>query len=330
MNLHESKDDFLEIISHTSAHFSLPQAYIEKDYFLTRCLYHLSSHGSAKHVVFKGGTSLSKVYKALYRFSEDIDLALLPEDGWSKNKQSRVLKQLFKCAAQGLEDAPGNKLATGSHYKAKRFIFPRAFQEESLGEVTDTILLECNAYTTPTPYVNKQIRSLVAQWAIDTQQHEVIEEFKLQDFHFQVLCWKRTFCEKLLGLMAAADRGELADKVRHFYDITLLLRHEDIQDFVNDDDDFFTLMSLAVKSDIDHAGDRKLVWLREDLGTNPPFSSFEKCWPEIEPAYSGAFQKMITKDEHTPQYDEMDSSLNLIKERLCAFSSTDLYRNLIS
>lgn len=330
MNLHESRDDFLELISHTSAYFELPQTYIEKDYFLTKCLYHLSLHEKAQHVVFKGGTSLSKVYKALYRFSEDIDLALLPCHTWSGSKKSRVLRQIFTQASTDLTDAPGNVLATGSHYKAKRFVFPRAFQEESLGEVTDTILLECNAYTTPTPFVVKELRSLIAQWAIDTKKSKIIEEFGLQDFEFQVLCWKRTFCEKILGLIAAAERDELGDKVRHFYDITLLLRHVEIDTFLREDEQFFPLMRLAIQSDIDHAGNRSLNWLREDLGSNLPFSNFEMCWGGIESVYFGAFQKMITKDEHTPTSEEIQSCFALIKSRLGELSLTEEYHELIS
>ncbi|EPD2377610.1 nucleotidyl transferase AbiEii/AbiGii toxin family protein [Vibrio vulnificus] len=330
MKLHESREDFLELISYTSAYFELPQAYIEKDYFLTKCLYNLSLHEKAQHVVFKGGTSLSKVYKALYRFSEDIDLALLPCETWSENKQKKVLRQIFKQAATDLSDAPGNLPATGSHYKAKRFLFPRAFQEESLGEVTDTILLECNAYTTPTPFVAKKLRSLIAQWALDTGKSEIVEEFDLQDFEFQVLCWKRTFCEKILGLIAAAERDELGDKVRHFYDLTLLFRHDEIKTFLCEDDQFFPLMGLAIQSDINHAGDRKLNWLIEDLGSNSPFSNFDMCWAGIESAYFGAFQKMITKDEHTPSREEIQSCFSSIKSRLCELSSTQSYRELIS
>ncbi|WP_161783494.1 nucleotidyl transferase AbiEii/AbiGii toxin family protein [Xenorhabdus nematophila] len=75
-----------EAVRLTAAEFNLPQSYVEKDYFITKALLELSKFRYSSNVVFKGGTSLSKVYKSIYRFSEDVDLAILPEDDWTNNK----------------------------------------------------------------------------------------------------------------------------------------------------------------------------------------------------------------------------------------------------
>lgn len=53
---------------------SLPEAVIEKDYYVTMLLQELANR--LPFLVFKGGTSLSKCYKVIQRFSEDIDLAV--------------------------------------------------------------------------------------------------------------------------------------------------------------------------------------------------------------------------------------------------------------
>ncbi|MBG6026566.1 nucleotidyl transferase AbiEii/AbiGii toxin family protein [Proteus mirabilis] len=45
--------------------------------------------------MFKGGTSLSKIYKAIDRFSEDIDLAILPHTNWKDAKIKKSSKKLF-------------------------------------------------------------------------------------------------------------------------------------------------------------------------------------------------------------------------------------------
>lgn len=52
---------------------------IEKDWWVTLTLKALFSSIYSKYIVFKGGTSLSKCWKLIARFSEDVDIALYPE-----------------------------------------------------------------------------------------------------------------------------------------------------------------------------------------------------------------------------------------------------------
>ena len=52
----------------------MSQAIIEKDYYVTLVLRELAKQ--VPNLLFKGGTSLSKCYKIIDRFSEDIDITL--------------------------------------------------------------------------------------------------------------------------------------------------------------------------------------------------------------------------------------------------------------
>src|SRR5687768_8777552 len=52
---------------------------IEKDWWVTLTLRALFQGAYSEHIVFKGGTSLSKCWKLISRFSEDVDIALAPE-----------------------------------------------------------------------------------------------------------------------------------------------------------------------------------------------------------------------------------------------------------
>jgi len=65
-----------EIFSETAAKWKLPPAAIEKDWWVVRTLDLVFQTEIASHTVFKGGTSLSKAWALIDRFSEDIDLAL--------------------------------------------------------------------------------------------------------------------------------------------------------------------------------------------------------------------------------------------------------------
>ena len=72
--LHNDVKLFEDIVLRTSDYFGVDAAIIEKDYYVTITLKALSD--KLDDMVFKGGTSLTKCYQLLNRFSEDIDLIL--------------------------------------------------------------------------------------------------------------------------------------------------------------------------------------------------------------------------------------------------------------
>lgn len=70
--LHNNNELFKQIILRTSEDTGIKAAIIEKDYYVT--LFLKSIVNELPDIIFKGGTSLSKCYKLIDRFSEDIDL----------------------------------------------------------------------------------------------------------------------------------------------------------------------------------------------------------------------------------------------------------------
>lgn len=71
-----SKSDQRQIIEQTALRINLPVQAIEKDIWVTTILQIVFSLPVAEHLIFKGGTSLSKAWGLVNRFSEDIDLAV--------------------------------------------------------------------------------------------------------------------------------------------------------------------------------------------------------------------------------------------------------------
>jgi Nucleotidyl transferase AbiEii toxin, Type IV TA system len=69
--------DFDQAILQTAERFQLRPAIIEKDYYVTEALRIIAAAAGDK-VIFKGGTSLSKGWNLIQRFSEDIDIFLDP------------------------------------------------------------------------------------------------------------------------------------------------------------------------------------------------------------------------------------------------------------
>jgi len=68
-------------------------AIVEKDYYLARALYALCTRHAGEFIL-KGGTSLSKGWNLLERFSEDLDILVRSETGWGAARRERRLKTL--------------------------------------------------------------------------------------------------------------------------------------------------------------------------------------------------------------------------------------------
>ena len=94
MYLHEDKTVFTDIIEQVSIDTGRASAVIEKDYYVTMILRLLALR--LPNVVFKGGTSLSKGYKIIDRFSEDIDITFDEHIGEGRRKKLKnvILKEI--------------------------------------------------------------------------------------------------------------------------------------------------------------------------------------------------------------------------------------------
>lgn len=69
MNLYDDKEDLKTLIINASEYFSFVPAIIEKDYYSMMFLKKLIEYDD--NIIFKGGTSLSKCYKIISRYSEE-------------------------------------------------------------------------------------------------------------------------------------------------------------------------------------------------------------------------------------------------------------------
>ena len=88
-----------ELFFETSAKKGMPPAIVEKDFWVSWVLLRLFEHPElSKKILFKGGTSLSKAFRLIERFSEDIDLVLdwrlLTKDN-PKKERSKKQQNIF-------------------------------------------------------------------------------------------------------------------------------------------------------------------------------------------------------------------------------------------
>ena len=85
MYLHKERETFREIIEQTANYNGRTPEVVEKDYYVTLILKLLAEQ--LELCVFKGGTSLSKGFHVIDRFSEDIDITFKEHIGESRRKK---------------------------------------------------------------------------------------------------------------------------------------------------------------------------------------------------------------------------------------------------
>jgi hypothetical protein len=212
-----------------SAQTSIPVEHIEKDYWLTESLRALADYSVANSipVVLKGGTSLSKCFGLLQRFSEDADMIVvfgeLPE-----TQKRRHLKGLVAA----VETATGLSAVTDTSatFKGQCRVVTLAYPDADATTVPPRVKVELHTIGGAVPKDSMELRSLLSEhWHQVAPQGVAGDYSELAPFSIEVLEPSRTLVEKLVILHEAhtRDRGQaLARKsvtVRHYYDVWCLL-----------------------------------------------------------------------------------------------------------
>lgn len=238
-----------DVFGETAERKTLAEAIIEKDFWVCWTLKQLFSIAELDgRLLFKGGTSLSKIFHAINRFSEDIDLAVdyvalgftgekdPRREGLSNTKRNAILDEMMAACQQyiggeflaTLKKRCGEVLGAGGPWTVKvsehdphavEFHYPPA-STKTLAYIAPQVVLELGTHAEFVPHDNFAIRSFVA------------EEFPniVEEPHVRVvgLLAKRTFWEKATILHAeyfrAADKPLPERYSRHYYDVAMMAK----------------------------------------------------------------------------------------------------------
>lgn len=231
------KEERLILFRNTAANCGLSEGIVEKDFWVCWTLDYLFHQSPwTKHLAFKGGTSLSKSFDLIHRFSEDIDLILnwrllesTQKDPWaqrSKNQQDKLNKalnaetevflreqfvpRLQEDFAQLLVDE--FQIEVDEHEtQTVNFTYPKLFGEDS---ILPMVRLEIGALAAWTPTTQSEIISYAAQ------QYGRI--FQNPSTSVLTVMPERTFWEKVTILHKEAFRtnGNFPARYsRHYYDL---------------------------------------------------------------------------------------------------------------
>ncbi len=248
----ESAQERADFIYQFAIPAKVPAFIVEKDFWVCWLLGRIfTTPGLGAECVFKGGTSLSKVFGAIDRFSEDIDLSLTPASlGWSeadlddapsasqRRKQwqqisaecaqaveHRFCTELEQAIAEVLGERPGGapwltyELEAAAHSPVLYFAYPQAVPPGVY--VAPVVKIECGSLTDQRPAGTHRIVPMIAELA-----PEAYADFQAEVVALEI---ERTFWEKATILHAEYHRPAeqpLRDRfARHYSDFAALWRH---------------------------------------------------------------------------------------------------------
>ena len=326
----EAASERSAVFGETGARRGVASIIIEKDFWVCWTLKRLFElqQADAPKLVFKGGTSLSKAYAAIRRFSEDIDLSFdradlgyegdrNPEsEGLSKKQSAKLIDELMLDVEKhiagkvlpALRDSITTQLGEaakagwsleidGNDQQTLNFHYPAALAQpeyQGITYITPRVKLEFGARGDPWPTEEKAIRPYAAE--------EFPDLFEQAECTVTVLAARRTFWEKATALHAEAHRPKDSAAPqyfsRHYYDVAMLVDTPEGEAATKD----FDLLAQVVR--------HKAVYFRSSwAGYDTARPGTLRLMPAVERmkdlrADYQAMQAMMF-DENPPSFDEV-------------------------
>ncbi len=325
-------DDRAELFRNTGAQMDLEGALVEKDFWVCWTLSHLFAMESVRDVlIFKGGTALSKVFRLIDRFSEDIDLVIDyeplgfvgdrdPRTDMSRTRRRKLLDEMMvscrdyiagpflqalrdRCEARLGDSETWSVALSTENPNAIEFVYPQAGVVQ-MAYVRPRILLELGTHAefipngryTITPFAAEQFPTVFGQASAPVN----------------AITAERTFWEKATILHAEhhrlPDSAFPGNHARHYYDMAMLARSPMCEVAVNDIDLLRRVVEHKTKF-------YPSAWARYDLAVPgtlmlvPP----DKRIAELQRDYA-AMSVMIFGD--SPRLDDLLATLADLEERI--------------
>jgi hypothetical protein len=289
MILHENKKEFTEAIQAASDHLNISHVFIEKDYWITKVLKELSKSKYANEVVFKGGTSLTKAYKLIQRFSEDVDIAVLNVLEMSSNQVKTLIRNVEKDITMDLTEieVPG-VTSKFSKFRKSVFTYPLTGNFKFSAGISDKLIIEVNSFANPFPYHKLEIKSFITKFLELSDLKDLIKKYELEPFTLNVLDKKQTLLEKIVSLIRFSfDENvneSIASKIRQFYDIHFLLSNEECAKYIQSNKFKEDFKDLVAHDKL--AFDEPEGWKEKDIDNSPLINEFNKIWDNIKSKYT--------------------------------------------
>ena len=238
------EDSQRQAINTVALQTGLPPSSIEKDWWVTQVLKALHTLPYAEHIAFKGGTSLSKCWNLIARFSEDVDIALSREFlGFSGElSKTQISDKLRRAACSFVRENMQHDVREallGLGIRADAFsvdvvITPITTTDPEVITITYHSLYEVSPYIMNTVKIEISGRSMVEpiekkaiNAAIDA--HFTKAPFAEKPFEVNAVIPERTFLEKIFLLHEEFKKEvvRVERMSRHIYDLVMMMNSKE-------------------------------------------------------------------------------------------------------
>lgn len=319
MTSDQEKELLNDAIRATAEWMGILPAFVEKDYWMSKILQNLSNSTHGDKIVFKGGTSLSKGYGLVSRFSEDIDLAVLAES-LSGNQIKTLMSNVSKEITAGFKEVVLDGVTSkGSRYRKMLYSYPTLFNKNKLSNsaISEYVILEINSFANPYPYERISVESFIARFMKQRGMTDMMEKYSMESFELNILDKRRTLTEKLVSLIRCSMADDyiekLSSKIRHFYDLHFLLHDSVCRTYLESTQfrgDFTTLLNEDLLRFDNPSG-----WHQRALTDSPLIKDLPNVWGQLYRVYLR--ELAILAYRPIPGQEEIEHSMSEIFRFVC-------------
>ena len=295
MNLHSNKNLFEEAIRTTSNHFGIPEIYIEKDYWVTKALKAIFESEIGDEAVFKGGTSLSKCFGMIERFSEDIDIVVTRKEGETDNQMKKKIKLITKVVSEMIPEVEHTGIThKRGQIRKTAHEYLKSFRG-AYGQVREHIILEASWLGNSEPFTEVFLGSMIGEMMQATGNAHLVKAYEMEKFEVRALHPNRTFCEKIMSLVRFSYSEhpirDLGNKIRHVYDLAMMLKQPEVEVFF-ESFDFDTVLKRVANDDRRSFRDRG-AWIDFHPAQAMIFADSMQVWHSISKTYRKSFSDLV-------------------------------------
>ena len=221
----EYKNQWKEIIETVAAEERRTTQMVEKDTIQSMILLELTR--SEIPFVFKGGTSLSKCYGLIDRFSEDIDLSMNRRPTESEKKKTKAI-------ITGIGEKMGCELMNPEDVQSRHNYNKYIFEYESIfSDIPLELIVETSFYQAVYPVDIHEVGSFIGKFC---RARDIVFPipFEAAFVNMQVQSLERTFIDKVFAICDYRLQNMQDRDSRHLYDIAKLLPEITITEATND------------------------------------------------------------------------------------------------
>jgi len=317
------KEEKENIYKEVSNRTNMPDYNVEKDWWVAQTLSLVFEMAIGPHLVFKGGTSLSKSWGIINRFSEDVDLAvdrkfLGFEGDLGKNQRTKLRKASSKYIIdefapalqeefnkRGMNDVKINVIDTTESDQDPKLVeihYPNVVEYAEY--IKPRVLLEIGCRSLIEPKTNKKVISLI-------DEQFPTASFAQQGIMIPSVNPERTFLEKIFLLHEEFQKPEPRSTrmSRHLYDLFKLVQVPECKVALSDETLYNTIVSHRIQftkmKEVDY--DKHKPEFIDFLPNEKVLDAYRKDYNEMQ-------ENMI--NEKSPDFEELIAALEGLKKEI--------------